>query len=146
MLSTLSTIERGHVCSYANSGAAFLIRDQSRYPIHLFPFLYSDRLTLQMGNCVLMIWRVVLNYLLLHLDDGVLYVRVRIRAKLMEHISGRPTMDTEPRLPPMPATSLSDLEVSETDEREGQQKSTFEHHMGCHIIPLECTGLPHGSR
>ena len=113
----------------------------------MFPFLYSDRLTLQMGNCVLMIWRVVLNYLLLlHLYDGVLYVRVHIRAKLMERISGRPTMDTDPRLPAMPTTSLSGLEVSETNEREGQQKSKFEHHMGCHIIPLECTGLPHGSR
>jgi hypothetical protein len=79
---------------------------------------------MQMRNCVLVIWRVVLSHLLLlHLYDGVLYVRVHISAKLMERISSRPTMETKPGLPAMRTTSPSPLEVSETDEHEAQQNS-----------------------
>jgi hypothetical protein len=86
--------------------------------------LYSDRLTVQMGNCILILYGAVLNYLLLlHLYDGMLYVRVHICAKLIERISSRPKVETQSRLPAMPTTSLSRLEVSETDERKGQQKS-----------------------
>jgi hypothetical protein len=103
------------------SGAALLIRNQSRNLIHLFPILDSDRLTVQMGNRVTMICRVVLNYfLLLYLYDGVLHVRVHVSAKLMERISSRPTTETNTGLPTMRTTSQSPSEVSETDEREGQ--------------------------
>jgi hypothetical protein len=80
----------------------FLIRNKSRYSIHLLPLLYSDRLTVQMGNWVMLIMRVVLNYLLLlHLDDCMLHVRVHVSAKLMERISSRPTTEANSRLPAM---------------------------------------------
>jgi hypothetical protein len=37
------------------SRSTFLICYKSRYPIHFFAFLYSDRLAVQMSNRILMI-------------------------------------------------------------------------------------------
>ena len=70
------------------SRSTFLICYKSRYPIHFFPFLYPDRLAVQMSNRVLTIERVALNdSLLLHLRYGEFCVRVHIGAQLMKSIS-----------------------------------------------------------
>lgn len=74
------------------SPSTFLICCKSRYPIHFFPFLYPDRLAIQMSDRVLTIERVVLNdRFLLHLCNGEFCVRMHISAQLMERISRRST-------------------------------------------------------